>query len=31
MSKEKTKFTIKEDGFCGELFKSENEICPNKA
>jgi len=31
MSSEKTKFTVKEDGFHGELHKSNNEICPNKA
>ena len=28
---DKTTFSIKEDGFCGQLFKSENELCPNKA
>jgi len=31
MSEIKTTFNVKDDGFCGELFKSEKELCPNKA
>ncbi|ORX71748.1 alpha/beta-hydrolase [Anaeromyces robustus] len=31
MSDIKTSFNVKDDGFTGYLFKSENEICPNKA